>query len=91
MTDLPRKAVARTARLAALPLGYAGRTAMGMGRRLGGAPAEQVMTEVQQRTAEQLFRMLGELKGGAMKFGQALSIFEVGAARGARGAVPRAR
>ena len=34
------------------------------------------MTEVQQRTAEQLFRTLGELKGGAMKFGQALSILE---------------
>src|SRR5689334_21197660 len=34
------------------------------------------MTELQTRTAEQLFRTLGELKGGAMKFGQALSIFE---------------
>ncbi len=34
------------------------------------------MTDVQQRTAEQLFKTLGELKGGAMKFGQALSIFE---------------
>ena len=34
------------------------------------------MTEIQQRTAEQLFRTLGELKGGAMKFGQALSILE---------------
>src|SRR4051794_7112684 len=76
MPDLPRNAVTRTARLAALPLGYAGRTALGMGRRLGGAPAEAVLTEVQQRTAEQLFRTLGELKGGAMKFGQALSIFE---------------
>ena len=73
MTDLPRKAVARTARLAALPLGYAGRTALGVGKRLGGKPAEAVLTEVQQRTAEQLFRTLGELKGGAMKFGQALS------------------
>lgn len=31
---------------------------------------------MQQRTAEQLFRVLGELKGGAMKFGQALSVFE---------------
>ena len=31
---------------------------------------------MQQRTAEQLFRTLGELKGGAMKFGQAMSIFE---------------
>jgi len=76
MSELPRKAVARTARLAALPLGYAGRTAMGMGRRIGGAPAEAVMTEVQQRTAEQLFRTLGYLKGGAMKMGQALSILE---------------
>ncbi|MGZ4479665.1 MAG: ABC1 kinase family protein [Nocardioidaceae bacterium] len=76
MTELPRRAVSRTARLAALPLGYADRTAMGMGKRIGGKPAEAVMTELQQRTAEQLFRTLGELKGGAMKMGQALSIFE---------------
>ncbi len=76
MNDLPRKAVTRTARLAALPLGYAGRTALGMGRRLGGAPAETVLSEVQLRTAEQVFRTLGELKGGAMKIGQAMSIME---------------
>ena len=76
MSELPRKAVARTARLAALPLGYAGRNALGFGKRLGGKPAEAVMTEIQQRTAEQLFRTLGELKGGAMKFGQAMSVLE---------------
>jgi predicted unusual protein kinase regulating ubiquinone biosynthesis (AarF/ABC1/UbiB family) len=76
MPDLPRKAAARTARLAALPLGYAGRQAVGLGKRLGGRPAEAVLSEVQQRTAEQLFRTLGELKGGAMKFGQALSVLE---------------
>jgi len=76
MTELPRKAAARTARLAALPLGYAGRTAVGFGKRLGGKPADVVLTEVQVRTAEQLFRTLGELKGGAMKFGQALSVLE---------------
>src|SRR4051794_23643616 len=76
MTELPRKAVARTARLAALPLGFAGRNALGLGKRLGGKPAEAVMSEIQQRTAEQLFRTLGELKGGAMKFGQALSVLE---------------
>ena len=35
-----------------------------------------VAAEVQARTAEQLFKVLGELKGGAMKFGQAMSIFE---------------
>ncbi|MCF6376567.1 AarF/ABC1/UbiB kinase family protein [Nocardioides KLBMP 9356] len=76
MTELPRKAAARTARLAALPLGYAGRQAIGFGKRLGGRNADVVMSEVQQRTAEQLFRTLGELKGGAMKFGQALSVLE---------------
>lgn len=76
MSDLPRKAVARTAKLAALPLGFAGRSAWGLGKRLGGYSADLVGHELQQRTAEQLFKTLGELKGGAMKFGQALSVFE---------------
>ncbi len=76
MADLPRRAVTRTARLASLPLGFAGRTAIGLGKRVGGAPAEAVAAEVQARTAEQMFKVLGELKGGAMKFGQALSVFE---------------
>ncbi|WP_088315798.1 AarF/ABC1/UbiB kinase family protein [Kineosporia sp. R_H_3] len=76
MTDLPRRAVTRTAKLASLPLAFAGRTALGFGKRVGGRPAEIVAAEMQARTAEQLFRVLGELKGGAMKFGQALSIFE---------------
>ena len=53
-----------------------GRTALGLGKRIGGRPAENVAAEIQQRTAEQIFRVLGELKGGAMKLGQALSIFE---------------
>ncbi|MGL4172661.1 MAG: ABC1 kinase family protein [Actinomycetota bacterium] len=78
VTDLPRKAVTRTAKLAALPLGFAGRTAWGLGRRIGGRPADVVAEQVQARTAEHLFRVLGELKGGAMKFGQAMSIFEAG-------------
>ncbi len=73
---LPRRAAARTARLASLPIGYAGRATLGLGRRLAGRPAEAVMTDVQARTAEQLFKVLGELKGGAMKVGQALSVFE---------------
>jgi predicted unusual protein kinase regulating ubiquinone biosynthesis (AarF/ABC1/UbiB family) len=75
MTELPRRAAARTARLASLPLGFAGRATVGIGRRIGGAPADAVITQMQQQTAEQMFRVLGELKGGAMKFGQALSIF----------------
>ncbi|MFD9930389.1 ABC1 kinase family protein [[Kitasatospora] papulosa] len=76
MSDLPRKAVTRTAKLAALPLGFAGRATWGLGKRIGGKSAEIVAREVQQRTADQLFKVLGELKGGAMKLGQALSVFE---------------
>jgi predicted unusual protein kinase regulating ubiquinone biosynthesis (AarF/ABC1/UbiB family) len=76
MNDLPYRAVTRTAKLASLPVGMAGRAAIGLGKRLGGRPAEIVAQELQQRTAEQIFRVLGELKGGALKLGQALSIFE---------------
>ncbi|WP_093170488.1 ABC1 kinase family protein [Sinosporangium album] len=76
MSDLPRRAVTRSAKLAALPLGFASRTALGLGKRIGGKSAEIVAQEIQQRTAEQIFKVLGELKGGAMKLGQALSIFE---------------
>jgi predicted unusual protein kinase regulating ubiquinone biosynthesis (AarF/ABC1/UbiB family) len=74
--DLPRKALARSLRLASLPVGFAGRTALGLGKRLGGRSAEVVAAEVQARTAQQLFSVLGQLKGGAMKVGQAMSIFE---------------
>ncbi|CAM3348939.1 AarF/ABC1/UbiB kinase family protein [Nocardioides dubius] len=73
---LRRSALGRTARLASIPVGFAGRTTIGVGKRLVGRPAAAVLTEVQMRTADQIFRVLGELKGGAMKFGQALSIFE---------------
>ncbi|MEU3857679.1 AarF/ABC1/UbiB kinase family protein [Streptomyces sp. NPDC028722] len=76
MSDLPRKAVTRTAKLAALPLGFAGRATWGLGKRIVGESAEIVGRELQQRTADQLFKVLGELKGGAMKFGQAMSVFE---------------
>src|SRR6516162_2122797 len=76
VNDLPRRAITRSAKLATLPVGLAGRTALGLGKRLGGRPAEMVAAEIQHRTADQIFRVLGELKGGAMKFGQALSIFE---------------
>ena len=43
---------------------------------MAGGAADEVTAELQARTAEQLFTVLGELKGGAMKFGQALSVFE---------------
>ncbi|MCA0146319.1 AarF/ABC1/UbiB kinase family protein [Blastococcus sp. LR1] len=73
---MPRGQVARTARLASLPLGAAGRATLGLGKRLSGQSAEAVSAELQARTAEQLFAVLGQLKGGAMKLGQTLSVFE---------------
>ena len=76
VADIPKYAISRTVRIAALPASYAGRQAWGFGKRIGGKPAEAVTAELQARTAEQLFRVLGDLKGGAMKMGQAMSIFE---------------
>ncbi|RIQ26071.1 AarF/ABC1/UbiB kinase family protein [Jiangella rhizosphaerae] len=78
MSDVPRNAVNRAFKLASLPLGLAGRATLGLGKRLSGASAESVSADVQQRTAEHIFRVLGELKGGAMKFGQTLSVLEAG-------------
>ena len=73
---LVRSSLRRGARMASLPLGFAGRATLGIGRRIGGASADQVSAQLQQAAAEQLFRVLGDLKGGAMKFGQAMSLFE---------------
>jgi predicted unusual protein kinase regulating ubiquinone biosynthesis (AarF/ABC1/UbiB family) len=61
----------RATRLAALPLRHAARTAAAA-TRLSRAAGDQVAA----RTAEQLFGTLGELKGGAAKLGQAMSVFE---------------
>jgi predicted unusual protein kinase regulating ubiquinone biosynthesis (AarF/ABC1/UbiB family) len=72
----PRGRLGRAARLAALPAAHVGRSAIGLGKRIGGRPAEVVAAQVQQRTAEQLFATLGQLKGGAMKVGQAMSAME---------------
>ncbi|WP_091531568.1 ABC1 kinase family protein [Microlunatus soli] len=74
--SLARSALRRGAKLASLPLGVAGRKTLGFGRRLGGQSADTVNEQLRERTAEQLFRVLGELKGGAMKVGQAMSLFE---------------
>jgi len=76
VNEVPKNPMARAVKMAGLPIGLAGRTAIGVGKRIGGRPAEIVAQEIQQRTADQIFRVLGELKGGAMKLGQALSIFE---------------
>lgn len=41
-----------------------------------GLASEVISADLQRRTAEQIFSVLGQLKGGAMKIGQALSVFE---------------
>jgi predicted unusual protein kinase regulating ubiquinone biosynthesis (AarF/ABC1/UbiB family) len=74
--EIPKNAITRSVKIAALPAAHAGRTAWGLGKRIGGKPAEVVTAELQARTAEQMFKVLGELKGGAMKMGQAMSVFE---------------
>jgi predicted unusual protein kinase regulating ubiquinone biosynthesis (AarF/ABC1/UbiB family) len=74
--EIPRRSSSRTAKLASIPLGIAGRAAVGFGRRLAGGDREEIDAEMTAKAAEQLFSVLGELKGGAMKFGQALSVME---------------
>ncbi len=73
---LPESTFGRGARMLSLPLGAAARAGVGMGRRILGTPAAEVDASLRDAAAEQLFQVLGELKGGAMKFGQALSLFE---------------
>ena len=74
---MPESTFKRTQRLASLPVGFAGRKALGLGKRIGGQSADMVSEQIKAKTAEQLFSTLGELKGGAMKLGQTLSVMEV--------------
>ncbi|MGA9870775.1 MAG: AarF/ABC1/UbiB kinase family protein [Rhodococcus sp. (in: high G+C Gram-positive bacteria)] len=76
MTDLPIGRHARNRKLAGLPIGMAGRAAVGLARKLAGAESGRVDAEFEQKTAAHIFRVLGELKGGAMKLGQILSVME---------------
>ncbi|MGJ6125688.1 AarF/UbiB family protein [Mycolicibacterium sp. Y3] len=76
VADIKRGSVARNAKLATLPVGFAGRAALGFGKRLTGKSKDEVTAELMDKAAQQLFTVLGELKGGAMKVGQALSVME---------------
>ncbi len=76
VTDIKRGRAARNAKLATLPVGMAGRAALGFGKRLTGKSKDEVNAELMEKAANQLFTVLGELKGGAMKVGQALSVME---------------
>ncbi|MFR9751268.1 ABC1 kinase family protein [Nocardia sp. 004] len=76
MSEIARRRSSRNAKLAKIPLGIAGRAAVGFGKKLAGGDKSEINAQLNQKAAEQLFTVLGELKGGAMKFGQALSVME---------------
>ncbi len=76
VSDIKRGRAARNAKLASIPVGFAGRAALGFGKRLTGKSKDEVQAEMLEKAAHQLFTVLGELKGGAMKVGQALSVME---------------
>jgi predicted unusual protein kinase regulating ubiquinone biosynthesis (AarF/ABC1/UbiB family) len=76
MADIVRGGLGRAAKLARYPAGVAGRAALGMGKRMTGKSRDEVNAELLERAADELFEVLGELKGGAMKVGQALSVME---------------
>ncbi|WP_420811638.1 ABC1 kinase family protein [Nocardia mangyaensis] len=76
VSEIVRRSSSRNAKLAKIPLGIAGRAAVGFGKKLVGGDKQEINATLNQKAAEQLFTVLGELKGGAMKFGQALSVME---------------
>ena len=76
VADIKRGRTARNVKLASIPVGFAGRAALGLGKRLTGKSKDEVQAELLEKAANQLFTVLGELKGGAMKVGQALSVME---------------
>lgn len=73
----PVRTAVRNAKLAAIPVAFAGRQAAGVGKRALGRSAGEVDREIQMRTAQHIFEVLGELKGCATKLGQLLAIYEL--------------
>ncbi|HTK67534.1 MAG TPA: AarF/ABC1/UbiB kinase family protein [Pseudonocardia sp.] len=76
MTDPRMRTARRALKLTSLPLGFAGRAAGGWARGASGGDRTAIAAQLAVRNADQLFAVLGELKGGAMKVGQALSVYE---------------
>ncbi|MFC9893352.1 ABC1 kinase family protein [Nocardia sp. NPDC127579] len=71
----PVRSSVRSAKLAALPVAYAGRQAAGVGKRLLGRSPQEIDRDIQLRTAQHIFEVLGELKGCVAKLGQLLAIY----------------
>lgn len=68
--------VGRTLRLLGLPLGTAALAVEGLARRGVGQDPERVRRELRRRNAERTRRVLGDLKGGALKAGQLLATLD---------------
>lgn len=73
MPKIPKNPFKRTSKVAGLPLAAAGTSVRNVGRLLRGQETESIT----EATAREMFSVLGELKGGAMKVGQVLSVMEV--------------
>ncbi|MBF6170822.1 AarF/ABC1/UbiB kinase family protein [Nocardia blacklockiae] len=58
-------------------MAFAGRRAAGLGKRALGRSAAEIERDIQLRTAQHIFEVLGELKGCAAKLGQILAIYEL--------------
>lgn len=74
--SLPTSRLVRTAQLLSLPAGTAALVVEGIARRAAGQDAEVVRTRLRARNAARTTRVLGGLKGGALKAGQLLSTVE---------------
>nr|BFE29622.1 AarF/ABC1/UbiB kinase family protein [Actinomadura rugatobispora] len=64
------------ARLSAVPVGVTRRLVLAGGLRALGRLTDESALDLHERTADQLVEVLGGLRGGAMKFGQVLSVYE---------------
>jgi hypothetical protein len=64
------------ARLSAVPLAASRRPAWAGGLRAFGRLTDESALDLHERTADQLVEVLGGLRGGVLKFGQVLSVYE---------------
>ncbi|MEU0543940.1 AarF/ABC1/UbiB kinase family protein [Nocardia sp. NPDC005978] len=79
MAGLRRKGFTRMAKVASIPATLMAQRVAATGRGLfAGAERGGITDDMLDSAATQVFAVLGELKGGAMKLGQALSVAEAG-------------
>ncbi|MEV6277120.1 AarF/UbiB family protein [Nocardia sp. NPDC051832] len=77
MAGSRRTGLARSAKLASLPMGIMARRVTATGKAfMTGASRGDLDDALVEKAADEVFAVLGELKGGAMKLGQALSVAE---------------